>query len=320
MSLNMRLFGTFFTGPLDVMTRRHLSLAVLVALIWGITFPLTAIALDVLPPLLLVALRYAIVAVPTLLFIPRPRVRLGWFFGYALGIGLGQFCFLYAGIAAGMPAGLASVVIQAVAPFSVIISVVVFRQRISGLSWAAVAVSVAGLVIIAVSQAQVASMAPVLLVLAAGLSWAVGNISSSRAEASNPLHLVLWSCLVSPIPMMLASLAIDGPERVVTSLSALVSVDGLPALGSVLAIGLLSTAFGYGAWTVLLERYPVSTVAPLSMLVPVSGMVASVFILGESVSGPELSGAVIVVAGVLGGTLVSMLRRPTSVPVMAVAS
>jgi O-acetylserine/cysteine efflux transporter len=294
------------------MTPKHLTLAVLVTLIWGTTFPLITIALEVVPPFLLVALRYAIVAIPTLLFVPFPKMRLGWFFGYAISIGVVQFTLLYAGIAAGMPAGLASVVLQAVAPFTVILSVTVLRQRITGWQWAAVCVSAIGLIVITVGRAQVASVVPLVLLLAAALSWAIGNVASSRAGASNAVHMALWSCVIPPIPMAFVTLAVDGPRAVQNSLQSLFTADGLPALLSVLAIGLLATAFGYGTWTWLLEKYSASVVAPLSMLVPVTGMGASLLILHETIGLVEGIGASTAILGVLGGSIATRLDRPSA--------
>ena len=61
----------------------------------------------------MVALRFALLAIPTILFVPRPQVPLRWLIGIGLGIGHVQFAFLYLGMAAGMPSGLASLVLQA---------------------------------------------------------------------------------------------------------------------------------------------------------------------------------------------------------------
>ena len=89
------------------MTTRDRLLALIVAVCWGINFPATALALEHFPPLFLVALRYALIAIPTIFLIPRPKVPLRWLIGAGIGIGTLQFAFLYLGMAAGMPSGLA---------------------------------------------------------------------------------------------------------------------------------------------------------------------------------------------------------------------
>ena len=96
----------------------HRLLAVSVAVMWGLNFIAIDASLSQFPPFLLVALRFALIAVPTLLLVPRPQVPLRWLLGYGLGFGTLQFLFLYWGMAVGMPAGLASLVLQSSAPFT----------------------------------------------------------------------------------------------------------------------------------------------------------------------------------------------------------
>src|SRR6476620_1685564 len=109
---------------------RDRLLAVLVAVCWGLNFPATALALQQFPPLFMVALRFILVAVPTILLVPRPAVELRWLIGTGLGIGVLQFAFLYLGMAAGMPSGLTSLVLQASAPFTVLLAGIFLRARL----------------------------------------------------------------------------------------------------------------------------------------------------------------------------------------------
>ena len=107
--------------PTSGLPTSHRLLACLVALIWGVNFLAIHASLDQFPPLFLVALRFTLLAVPTLLLVPRPQVPTRWLVGYGLGFGVLQFTFLYTGMAAGMPAGLASLVLQASGPFTLIL-------------------------------------------------------------------------------------------------------------------------------------------------------------------------------------------------------
>lgn len=63
---------------------RDRLLALFVAVCWGVNFPATALALQHFPPLFLVALLFSLIALPTILFIPRPRVELKWLLGFGL--------------------------------------------------------------------------------------------------------------------------------------------------------------------------------------------------------------------------------------------
>ena len=278
---------------------RDRLLAVLVAVVWGANFPATALALEQFPPLFLVALRFVLVAIPALLLVPRPQVPLRWLFGVGLGIGLLQFAFLYLGMAAGMPSGLASLVLQASAPFTVLIAGIALREKISRRQLIGISIAVVGLAAIAVHRAQVAALLPVVLTLCGALGWAVGNVCSRQAHAPKPLHLTLWMSVVPPVPMLVLSLLVEGPTRVVTSLRTAFTLDALPAVLGLLYIVVIATLLGYGLWNSLLSRHPSSVVAPFSMLVPVVGVLTSWLAFGVVIDRVELIAGLTVVAGVL---------------------
>jgi O-acetylserine/cysteine efflux transporter len=125
---------------------RDRLLAALVALLRGANFLAIHVGLDHFPPLFLAALRFAVIAVPTVLLVPRPRVRLRWLLGYGLGFGTVQFLFLFVAMDVGMPTGLASLVLQASAPFTVLLGAVLLRERISVRQAVGIALAVLGLV------------------------------------------------------------------------------------------------------------------------------------------------------------------------------
>lgn len=292
------------------MSTRDRLLAVLVAVCWGLNFPATAVALRHFPPLLMVALRFALIAVPTLLLIPRPAVPVRWLIGVGLGIGTLQFAFLYLGMAAGMPSGLASLVLQASAPFTVVLGGVFLRERLTVHQIVGIVIAVGGLGAIAVHRAQAAALLPLVLTLCGALGWAIGNVCSRQAKAPNAFHLTLWMSTVPVLPMLVLSLLVEGPERIWASLSTVATADALPAVLGLLYIVVVATLLGYGIWNTLLSRYPSSTVAPFSMLVPVVGVVSSWLIFDERIDAVELVAGAAVVGGVLFGSYRRRAARP----------
>lgn len=281
------------------MTLRDRLLAVIVALCWGLNFPATALALEHFPPFFLVALRFALIAIPTILFVPRPQVKLRWLLGVGLGIGLLQFAFLYLGMATGMPSGLASLVLQASAPFTVLIAGIWLGERITRRQAIGIGLAVLALAAIAFHRAQVAALLPVILTLCGALGWAIGNVSTRKAGAPNPFRLTLWMSVVPPLPMLALSLVVEGPQRIGDSLATALTPEALPAVFGLLYIVLIATLVGYGIWGGLLKRNPSSVVAPFSMLVPVVGVLASWLVFGEVIDAVELVAGVFVVGGVL---------------------
>src|SRR5438067_11332 len=142
------------------MPNRDRLLAVLVAILWGVNFLAFHFLLSQFPPLLAASLRFLVLAVPTILFVPWPKVRPLWLLGVGLGFGTGQFAFLFIALGVGMPTGLASLVLQAQAPFTVLLGTVFLRERLSAGQLAGIALAVAGMAVIAWHRAENAALLP----------------------------------------------------------------------------------------------------------------------------------------------------------------
>lgn len=282
------------------MPARHVALAVFVAALWGVNFVAIHASLGQFPPLFLVALRFALIAVPTMLLVPRPQVETRWLVGYGLGFGTVQFIGLYLGMAAGFPAGLASLVLQASAPFTVVLGAWLLRERVTVSRALGIAAAVAGLAVVGIARATGgAAWWPFLLVVLGGLGWAFGNLASRQAQASDPLHLTLWMSVVPPLPLLALSLVFEGPHQIGAALAASAQAAALPAWAGLVYTIVLGTVVGSGIWVWLMSRHPAGVVAPFSMLVPVVGVAAAWLLLGEQPAPLELAGGVLVVGGVL---------------------
>lgn len=285
------------------MTTRDRLLAMLVAIVWGLNFLAIHATLGHFPPLFAGMLRFLVIAIPTILFIPRPKVKARWLIGYGLGFGTGQFAFLFIALDNGMPTGLASLVLQASAPFTVLLGAFFLRERLSPRQLAGILAAVAGMIVIAWHRAEAAALLPVLLTLLGAFSWAIGNICSRQARPENPLHLTLWMSVVPPIPMFALSLIFEGPRAQWESLATIGTANGWIGVGGLAYVVAIGTVFGAGIWTTLMRRNPANIVAPFSLLVPVVGMSASFLLLGERPALVEILAGVVVVGGVLVGSL-----------------
>ena len=291
------------------MTRRDTVIACLVAALWGANFVAIHESLQQFPPFFLIALRFALLAVPALLFVKRPAVPIRWLLLYGVGFGILQFVFLYAGMAAGMPSGLASLVLQASAPFTVLLAAVFLREKPGRVRLTGIGLAVLGFSVIAVTRGLQAQLVPVLLVLAGGLGWAIGNIGNRQARTTEPFALMMWMCVIPPIPMLALSLLVEGPHRIATSLATSFSSQAIPAWLGLGYTVLLGTVAGSSLWSVLMARNPSSSVAPFSMLVPVAGFLSAGFVLGERPAAGDLAGGALVILGVLAPNLVAIARR-----------
>ncbi|MGW4479087.1 EamA family transporter [Rhodococcus triatomae] len=283
------------------MTNRDRLLGLTVVLLWGLNFLAIRAGLDQFPPFFFVALRFLVIAVPVVLFVPRPNVPLRWLLLYGTGFGVLQFAFLFWAMSSGMPTGLASLVLQASAPMTVVLGALLLGERVNRRQVVGIVVAVGGMVTIGWDRFAHAGLLPLLLTLCGAFGWALGNIGNKQARADSPMRLMLWMTVVPPLPMLALSAVIEGPTAGWEALGSAFDADGLPALAGLVYIVLLGTIVGTGLWTRLMSRYPASTVAPLSLLVPVVGIAASWVVLHEQPTVTALCGGVVVVGGCLYG-------------------
>lgn len=274
-------------------------LALLVVVVWGLNFVVIKVGLHNMPPLMLAGLRFMLVAFPAIFFVARPKVPLNLLLGYGLTISFAQFAFLFCAINFGMPAGLASLVLQAQAFFTIVLGAFTFGERLHGKQLAGIALAIFGVLVLIEDSlnGQHVAMLGFMLTLAAAFSWACGNIFNKKimSHATRPavMSLVIWSALIPIIPFFVASLILDGSATMIHSL---VTID-MTTILSLMYLAFVATIVGYGIWGTLLGRYETWRVAPLSLLVPVVGLASAALLLDERLTGLQFFGAVLIMTG-----------------------
>lgn len=260
--------------------------ALLVIFIWGVNFIAMKWGLEELSPLLLSAMRFCLASIPFLLFTRKPA-SLTWsvLAAYGLVQGVGQFGMLFAGLAMGMPAGMASVVLQAQAFISLLMGAAFLHERPRPWQWLGLVIATLGLVVIGTARGEGAgsmSLIGFLLTIGSAAMWSSANLITRYAAKQGPYEpfpFLVWSSIFPIIPLLLLSLVFETPSW--GSPLEQLSAAGWQGFWSVAYLALLSTLLGYGMWTRLLQRYSVGTVAPLSLLVPVIGIISAMWLLDE---------------------------------------
>jgi O-acetylserine/cysteine efflux transporter len=273
------------------MTPAHLTLVLLVVVIWGLTFVATRWALDDFSPSQLTALRFLIAAAPALV-LARPRVPWPTLVPVGLTLFLGQFLLQFFGIALGMPPGLAAVVVQTQALFTILFAALALGERPARREWTGTAVAFAGLALIALTVGRDLTAAGFILCGLSAVSWGVGNVLVKQLPPVDMLRLMIWLSVIPPLPSLALSLALDGPYALGTALAA---SSWLGA--AVLYIGLIATVLGYAIWGSLLRRYPAATVTPFALLIPFVATYASSLAFGERFGPLRLAGMALVLLG-----------------------
>src|SRR5687767_7882719 len=174
------------------MKPRDLALATLVALIWGVNFVVIRVGLDSMSPLLFCALRFGVAALPAVLLVGRPQAPWRWVIATGLALGVVKFSLLFAGMAAGLPAGLSALVLQSQVVFTMIFAAVLLRDRPGPRRVAGVLLSVAGIVLIATQLGLDRPLGAFLLVVAAGAAWGLANVAIRKAGSTDMLNFMVW--------------------------------------------------------------------------------------------------------------------------------
>ena len=292
------------------MTPRHTLLALLVVVLWGFNFVAIDLGLTHVPPLVFLAMRFVLVAVPAVFFIRPPAI--GWRNILLIGafLSLGQFTLLYLALSLGMPPGLASLLLQTQIVFSVVVSSLLLREHPTRRQLVGIVIGMVGLAVVVVGHTYAAPWLPLVITLLAALSWAIGNVLSRRARAASGLSLVVWSGLVVPIPSLGLALLVDGPQAVGFSLTHL----SLAAILSTVYTAVAASLVAYTIWNSLLARYPTGAVVPFTLLVPVIGILAAWAVFEEKPTGSELVGGAIMLGGLAAAVVSRRPRAPAFVP------
>lgn len=298
------------------MSPRHLLLALGLAAVWGVNFVVIEVGLAHFPPLLFSALRFLVAAVPAIFFLRSPGVPWRWVALMALTLAIVKFSLLFAGMAAGMPPGLSSLVLQVQAPFTLLFAVLLLGERLTRNQVLGMAVALAGIAVIALDLGTTSPFGAFLLLLGAAAMWGVSNVVVRHAKPPDMLRFMVWVSALAVLPLFALSSVIEGPQR---GWDALRTVSW-PAIGAVAYVGLLATVVGFGAWGYLIRTYSASAIAPFSLLVPVFGMAAAALFVGERLTPLRVLAAVLIIAGVLTGlvrgrTPATRAPSPSSTPV-----
>ncbi|WP_117208270.1 EamA family transporter [Allorhizocola rhizosphaerae] len=285
------------------MRPRDIALAVAVMAAWGVNFVAIDIGLDRMPPLLFGALRFGLAAVPAVFFVGRPQTPWRWVIAVGFILGVVKFGLLFAGMAAGMPAGLSSLVLQSQAVFTAVFAIGLLGERPSVRQWVGLAVAGLGIALIALRIGG--GNGAFVLVVAAAAAWGLSNVAMRKAAPPDMLRFMVWVSAVATLPLLGLSLWLEEFS---------VRVDWA-GVGALVYIAGISTLAGFAVWGALIRRYPAATVAPFSMLVPVFGMGSAAMFLGEPLYASDLVAGVFIVSGVLYGVGFAHGRRRESYPV-----
>lgn len=283
---------------------KDIFLAIGVMLIWGLNFVVIKIGLNHMSPFFLAGLRFALVVFPAVFFIPMPRAPLKWLIIYGVTISFGQFALLFLAVQLGMSVGVASLVIQSQAFFTMFLGILLLSEKPGKSQMIGALVACMGIACLAKDavggdfRVGNVPLLTLFLTLGAAACWAMGNIANKiilRRWQVPTLSLVVWSAWVPIVPFFVCSWMFEGD---ISMLTRVMEINTQTIL-SLIYLSFFATIIGYGIWGGLLKRYETWRVAPFSLLVPVVGLTSASLILREVLSATQMLGVAIIVIGLL---------------------
>jgi O-acetylserine/cysteine efflux transporter len=270
-------------------------LALLITFIWGINFSVIKLGLGTMDPFLLASLRFLLTAIPLVFILPKPEVKFIWVAVYGLLFGVGLWGMVNLGIRLGASPGVASLLLQLSAYFTIIFGYFFFSEKLNRYQILAMLISLLGLLILIFSNGESSNLFAIFLVILGAFSMGLTNVVIKKLSPKNVFSFMAWSSLFSPIPLLLLA---ELTNKQFSLVSALASIDAW-AVFSILFQVYITTLFAYWVWNNLLKKYPISTVAPISLLVPVFGFIGSAVIFNEELTAIKLISSGLILLGLI---------------------
>jgi O-acetylserine/cysteine efflux transporter len=259
---------------------QHIAMAVCVSIIWGLNFVIVKVGLAEFPPFIYGMGRFVVSMLPIVFVLHRRPTSWKMIGSIGMTLGFLKFALMFTGIQMGMSAGLASLILQSQVFFTVILSMIFFKSRLTLGQIVGVIMAFTGVSIIALEMHSQSTFIGFVLLVLAAISWAVSNILYKKAGNVDMFVLTIWTSLVPPLPMLGCHLLFDDITFGWSDI-ANVTMDGWLCL-IYTACG--STWIGATLWGVLLKNYDAAKVAPFSLLIPVFGISSAWLFLGEQLS------------------------------------
>ena len=274
------------------MKKFDILIVIAITIIWGAAFAIIQLGLKGFPPIFNASLRFLFASIPLVFFVKRPNTSLRFLLLFGSNY-VFLFSLMYVGIKMGMPAGLTSLVLQTAVLFAVLLSAIVLKEKPSLGQMAGISLGIFGIALIGSSSGSFGSPLSFSLVLGAAFFFGASSILMKYAGEVDFFNLVIWACLVPPIPLFLLSLLLEtGHWQAIVNFSIMSWV-------SILYTGLLGTVLAFGTWGWLLKKYSANQIEPFKLLVPVIGMITSHILTGENFSQKIIIAFIFVFTGLL---------------------
>lgn len=285
---------------MSAISRRHLGLLVAICAIWGFNLIAIKAGVDRLPPVFFTLLRFVVLAVAVAPFLRVRRGAMGWLIVASIASGGLQFALMFIGISRSDSMSSVAIAGQLGVPFTTLLSILLLGERVRWKRWSGILLSFSGVMVIGFNPVVFETLDALWLVVLGALVGAFGLVAIKRVQGIGPLELQAWFAWSSlPVLLVLTWVLEDG------QLASLKALD-LTGVGAILYSALAASLVGHTIFFALVQRYPVTSVAPVTVLAPVFSVFFAVTLLGEELDWRMTVGGLMTLAGVV---IISLRER-----------
>lgn len=262
------------------MQRRDLFLIITVMAIWGFNFSMIKLGVKDLDPLLIAAARFFCATFPIIFFIRKPQVKWRYLIAYSMIFGTGIWGMASCSITFGLSSGMASVLLQTDVITTVLVGVLLYKEIITTRMFIGISVALLGLLLSFVSTNGNITASGVFFIMISAICWPLAGVIVRASKTKSTFAFNIWGMLFAPIPLVVLSVLLNGPEVLSHTYNQWTSNAWI----SVLFQAYPTTVFGYWVWNKMVVKYPMSQLAPLTLLVTVFALISGYLIYGEALS------------------------------------
>lgn len=286
------------TAHQPIASAKSILAMLLLAVMWGLSIPITKLGLETVPPLMFTALRF-LVAVPLLLILAAGRLRvplravpsiiaLG-----VMGITLGNVAQSFG--VQGTSASVGTIISATIPIFIVIFASVRLGQPVARRHWTGLLAAFGGIALVAVGSGSgvddlsKTTMAGVMWMLVSALAIAFYYIwSAELTDRCGMLPVAAWNAFAGFIAILpLAAYEMAGASHEVTA----------QAIWAAIYLGVIVTVAGFLLWLYILRAVPARVAASVQYLQPVFGITAASFMFGDQLSPLFVAGVAVILVG-----------------------
>ncbi|MCO4784518.1 MAG: EamA family transporter [Marinomonas atlantica] len=293
------------------MTRQDSLLLVLLMALWGFNFSVIKLGVNNIDPFLLTALRFSLAVLPLIFFVRRPNVPWRYLMTYGLTFGVGVWGLTTLSVGAGLSGGLASLLLDMSVISSLLVGRYLLKEHVTVSKVLGSLLALLGLGLIIWHQDGTVTPLGLALVLSASVFWSINGLIVKRSGTREVFAFNIWGMAFAPVPLLLLALIVSGPASVMQSIA---DING-SVLFSAAFQAYPTTLLGYWFWNKMIVKYSVSSVAPMTLLVPVFALIGGYIFFGESLDMVQAIAAVVILLGVA----VSEIKLPARTEIAKVS-